>query len=137
MKKQDMKWLWIIGIVLIVIGSFSTQLFVSVGPGTGPGSPCIPQSPAICTINDRLGTVECINGIWGECTIDICTMDTKICPDGSYVSRIPPSCEFADCPIISGNCKAGGFKIGNFCIESWMLLVGLGIIILFLIMRKK
>ena len=28
-----------------------------------------------------------------------CTMDAKECPDGSYVSRIPPFCEFAKCPI--------------------------------------
>jgi hypothetical protein len=28
----------------------------------------------------------------------ICAMDAKQCPDGSYVSRIAPSCEFALCP---------------------------------------
>ncbi len=27
-----------------------------------------------------------------------CTMDAKECPDGSYVSRIPPKCNFASCP---------------------------------------
>lgn len=27
-----------------------------------------------------------------------CTMDAKLCPDGSYVSRIPPECNFAPCP---------------------------------------
>lgn len=27
-----------------------------------------------------------------------CTMDAKICPDGSAVGRVPPSCEFARCP---------------------------------------
>lgn len=27
-----------------------------------------------------------------------CTADAKLCPDGSYVSRVPPSCEFALCP---------------------------------------
>lgn len=27
-----------------------------------------------------------------------CTMDAKECPDGSYVGRIPPDCEFAACP---------------------------------------
>lgn len=27
-----------------------------------------------------------------------CTMDAKICPDGTAVGRIPPSCEFAPCP---------------------------------------
>ncbi|MFH0856865.1 MAG: hypothetical protein V1860_03125 [bacterium] len=26
-----------------------------------------------------------------------CTHDVKLCPDGSYVGRIPPDCEFAEC----------------------------------------
>jgi len=32
-----------------------------------------------------------------------CTQETKICPDGSYVSRTGPNCEFAGCPIIEQN----------------------------------
>ena len=28
-----------------------------------------------------------------------CTLDAKICPDGSSINRIPPTCEFASCPI--------------------------------------
>ncbi|TRW90713.1 hypothetical protein EKO24_019010 [Candidatus Methylobacter oryzae] len=27
-----------------------------------------------------------------------CTQDAKLCPDGSYVGRVPPSCSFAPCP---------------------------------------
>lgn len=27
-----------------------------------------------------------------------CTMDAKMCPDGSFVGRIPPDCKFAPCP---------------------------------------
>ncbi len=27
-----------------------------------------------------------------------CTMDAKLCPDGSYVGRQGPRCEFAPCP---------------------------------------
>ncbi len=26
-----------------------------------------------------------------------CTLDAMQCPDGSYVGRVPPSCEFAAC----------------------------------------
>jgi len=29
----------------------------------------------------------------------VCTMEAKLCPDGSYVGRIPPKCEFKACPI--------------------------------------
>jgi hypothetical protein len=28
-----------------------------------------------------------------------CTMEAKLCPDGSYVGRVPPNCEFAPCPL--------------------------------------
>jgi hypothetical protein len=28
----------------------------------------------------------------------VCTMDAKLCEDGSYVSRVGPHCEFAPCP---------------------------------------
>ena len=27
-----------------------------------------------------------------------CTMEAKMCPDGSYVGREGPKCEFAKCP---------------------------------------
>lgn len=30
----------------------------------------------------------------------VCTMDAKLCPDGSYVSRSGPKCEFASCPSV-------------------------------------
>lgn len=29
-----------------------------------------------------------------------CTMDVKVCPDGSYVGRVGPNCEFAPCPVV-------------------------------------
>lgn len=32
-----------------------------------------------------------------------CTMDAMMCPDGSYVGRVPPRCEFASCPGAGGS----------------------------------
>lgn len=29
----------------------------------------------------------------------VCTMEAKLCSDGSYVSRNGPNCEFAPCPL--------------------------------------
>ncbi|HXK36001.1 MAG TPA: GerMN domain-containing protein [Candidatus Paceibacterota bacterium] len=29
-----------------------------------------------------------------------CTQDAKLCPDGSYVGRVGPNCEFAACPEV-------------------------------------
>jgi len=34
-----------------------------------------------------------------------CTMDAKICSDGSSVGRIPPKCEFAECPATTSTKK--------------------------------
>ncbi len=28
-----------------------------------------------------------------------CTQEAKICPDGSFVGRTGPDCEFAKCPV--------------------------------------
>ncbi len=30
-----------------------------------------------------------------------CTQDVKLCPDGSYVPRQPPSCDFSPCPGVA------------------------------------
>ncbi len=30
----------------------------------------------------------------------VCTMDAKMCPDGTYVGRTGPKCEFAACPSV-------------------------------------
>ncbi|MDE1874857.1 MAG: hypothetical protein KGI79_02100 [Patescibacteria group bacterium] len=37
----------------------------------------------------------------------ICPMDARLCPDGSYVGRVGPDCQFAEC---SGN--LGGSNSG-------------------------
>ncbi len=31
----------------------------------------------------------------------VCTMEAKLCPDGSYVGRSGPKCEFKKCPIVT------------------------------------
>ena len=42
-----------------------------------------------------------------------CTLEAKICPDGSSVGRIPPSCDFAPCktPTSSSQTISGGGKL--------------------------
>lgn len=34
-----------------------------------------------------------------EPVVQGCTMEAKICPDGTAVGRIGPNCEFAECPV--------------------------------------
>ncbi len=45
-----------------------------------------------------------------------CTMEAKQCPDGSYVSRQGPHCEFAKCPDIVGTGTIKGkVTVGPIC----------------------
>jgi len=37
-----------------------------------------------------------------------CTMEAKLCPDGSAVGRTGPNCEFAACPAATTTPPAGG-----------------------------
>jgi hypothetical protein len=36
-----------------------------------------------------------------------CTMDAKACPDGSYVGRVGPNCEFEACPTTTADTVSG------------------------------
>jgi hypothetical protein len=50
----------------------------------------------------------------------VCTMEAKICPDGSYVSRILPNCEFQDCPTE----VIGRFDPVKWIKEQWQTQTG-------------
>ncbi len=36
---------------------------------------------------------------WRGNVLSVCTADAMQCPDGSYVGRVAPRCEFAACPV--------------------------------------
>ena len=44
-----------------------------------------------------------------------CTMEAKLCPDGSYVGRTGPKCEFAACPEVKTGVLKGKVTIGPIC----------------------
>ncbi len=39
---------------------------------------------------------------YGSPSEKVCSQEAKLCPDGSYVGRMPPDCEFAVCPAPQG-----------------------------------
>ncbi len=41
-----------------------------------------------------------------------CTQDAKLCPDGSYVGRVSPNCQFATCPSESLKNGETGLEAG-------------------------
>lgn len=66
-------------------------------------------SKKTCTKNSDCPTIYCIkapcpknicvNGVCKQLEIrEACTMEAKQCPNGSYVGRTGPNCEFAQCP---------------------------------------
>lgn len=42
-----------------------------------------------------------------------CTMEAKQCPDGSYVGRVGPDCEFAPCPELPPVEQADDIKVSS------------------------
>ncbi len=48
-----------------------------------------------------------------KCTPVACTQEAKVCPDGTSVSRIAPSCEFASCPDQTTNQTPIIYSIGG------------------------
>lgn len=42
-----------------------------------------------------------------------CTLEAKICPDGSYVGRTGPSCEFEKCPEVTSSDHSDLIKVSS------------------------
>jgi hypothetical protein len=41
----------------------------------------------------------------------VCTLEAKICPDGSAVGRVGPNCEFAECPSANSASSTATFTL--------------------------
>lgn len=88
----------VIVLILVGLGGFylGRQSVVPViNPGTSgatviPGNPRVSPTPITETTRPE-PEIEEGNQV-------ACTMDAKICPDGSAVGRTGPNCEFAPCP---------------------------------------
>lgn len=50
-----------------------------------------------------------------QTTTTSCTADAKVCPDGSTVGRVAPSCNFAACPVVN-QCPSGSYLSNGACI---------------------
>lgn len=80
-------------IVAFVLATFALTPLVTLAGGGGGG----------VRSNATLGQFDSApltNNSGGQGSI--CTADAKLCPDGSYVGRTGPSCQFAACPTGNG-----------------------------------
>jgi hypothetical protein len=82
------------------VGSGLTACVEAAGPDSGSDIAVLLQG--LHSIRPRRGTYykvsradDCSDGGSGGVA---CTQDAKQCPDGSFVGRVPPTCEFAPCP---------------------------------------
>lgn len=58
------------------------------------GNPIMESYPRQCNADGN----NFVEEIESSEEVVLCTMDAKICPDGSAVGRSWPNCEFAPCP---------------------------------------
>ncbi|MCX6740318.1 MAG: membrane lipoprotein lipid attachment site-containing protein [Candidatus Parcubacteria bacterium] len=64
------------------------------------GNPVMESYPRQCRANGQ-NFVELIDGNLNNTNQIACSMEAKLCPDGSAVGRTGPNCEFSACPTES------------------------------------
>jgi hypothetical protein len=97
---------FLFGIVGLVVTLAPLQAAVvnSFEECAAAGYPVAESYPRRCTTPDGRSFVEAVppdslapDKPAGDSGV-ICTMEAKQCPNGTYVQRVPPNCEFAPCP---------------------------------------
>lgn len=108
---KNWKILWaIIVVLLITIGILAFSLFKtraavidSFESCAAAGYPIMEIYPEQCMTPDgrvftKGVTVNPVPPEDSDQDSTVCTMEAKQCPDGSWVGRTKPNCEFAPCP---------------------------------------
>jgi len=70
-------------------------------------------------VGSSVSDADLIGGI-GDEEMVVCAADAFECPDGSFVPRIPPSCEFASCIDVQADQGSVGGSTGDVSIENPM-----------------
>lgn len=90
----------IIGVVLvaIVVALWAVNVRVAKAPA---------GDSIVATTTTTTTTATTSTSIIGGSGKKACTMEAKLCPDGSAVGRTGPNCEFAPCPTTIAPYKSG------------------------------
>lgn len=92
----------IVALLLLLGGGY--YVWSMIGPQTAPSTPTpAPTTTPMPTMQPDMGP----NGVGPGVA---CTMEAKLCPDGSYVGRSGPNCDFDLCP---GEQSKGGMTSGS------------------------
>ena len=89
----------LVGLLLIVGGvliwnNFKTASIKDFNSCQDAGYPIRESYPAVCALPNGKAFTQDISGDGVACT-----MEARLCPDGSSVGRSGPNCEFAACPV--------------------------------------
>lgn len=97
------KNVYIISAIIFFLGFVAGGVTFSALTALSPGAPTPVPGTTYGGGSTGGGTIgDTIEPEPGDGGAIACTMDAKICPDGSAVGRSGPSCEFAECPPTSG-----------------------------------
>lgn len=90
--------------------------------------------PSQKTSNDYATFSECQSKITGI----VCTADARLCPDGSYVGRVPPDCNFEQCPNVDDDDDDTQETLLNYLpILMFLIVVGAIIFLIIKIIFRK
>lgn len=79
-------------VLLVVIIIFTRADIQNTDVVADPGAPVEQIDPSSMDLDTVPEDPEVVEPV-------VCTMDAKLCPDGSAVGRTGPNCEFAACPV--------------------------------------
>jgi len=97
MNKKNLIIVMLIGLLAGAIAGGAVALLLDGGDDNGGGT-------VATTATTSTGS--------GTSTDEVaCTMEAKLCPDGSYVGRVPPDCEFAPCPELPPVVQSENIKV--------------------------
>ena len=86
MKRELLPYIIAIAAVILGVGVYVASMNKSSKPTVPSAQNSITPSPTV-----------------SEDEAVFCTQDVMRCPDGSYVGRVAPNCEFAACPAEEKN----------------------------------
>lgn len=92
LSKKSILLAAVIGLVMLFLSLIGYALM------SESGVPSEEEPPFFEEPLDRSNAAEENPEIDNEVEEEFCTLDAKICPDGTTVGRVVPSCEFAPCP---------------------------------------
>ena len=86
--------------------------------GLVPGCDALPSTEAPTEAPTEVPTASPTTS-----TSELCLTDALQCSDGSYVSRVPPGCDFADCPELGCDSLTGRGLAARACAPACCLLL--------------